>query len=116
MLPSPLLLEVTLVLAGTSPTLPELSMLPRERLRPRLMLRLTPPCSTPPTVTDSPMPVTTPTLPTVATPATTDWDTLTTLPQLLPPTLLPPPLSLPQLSLLPPQSPLATPRSAPPPP
>merc|ERR1712051_931059 len=40
--PSPLSLEATLPLDVTSPTLPESSMLPRGRLRLRLMPRLTP--------------------------------------------------------------------------
>merc|ERR1712079_744892 len=106
-------LEVTLVPAATSPTLPESSTSPRGLLRLRLMPRLTPPSSTPPTATDShPMLDTTDWLttdllgtptPTVPTPTTTGSDTLTT----------PPPL-LPQLSLLP--WPPATARSAHPPP
>merc|ERR1712127_495451 len=44
LLPPPPSLEATLLLDATSPTLPELSMLPRGRLR--LMPRLTPTCCT----------------------------------------------------------------------
>merc|ERR1719229_1872051 len=118
-LPSPPSLEVTLVPAATSPTLPESSMSPRGLLRLRLMPRLTPPSSTPPTATDShPMLDTTDWLTTdllgIPTPTTTGSDPLTTPPPLLLlPLSLPPPL-LPQL-LLPPWPP-ATARSAPPPP
>merc|ERR1712203_896493 len=90
--PSPLLLEVTLLPAVTSPTLPESSMSPRGKLR--LMPRPTP--TMPMVTTDSDTPDT----PVWAMPAMLDTLTLTTTasatattPTLLPPLpLLPPPL------------------------
>merc|ERR1712024_342979 len=103
-----------LELADTSPTLPELSMLLRERPRLSQRLRLTLTLSTPPMGTDSPTPDTlatpttmppTTTLPTV--PTTTAWDTpLMPLPlsrplRLRPPLSRPSPLSRLPLSWLP---------------
>merc|ERR1711890_114606 len=87
LLPPPLLPEATLLPDAMSPTLPELSMLPRGRLRPRLMLMLTPTCTT--ADTDTPVWATTMVL-----------DTLTT-PESSPPLPLPPSISEVLLLLLP---------------
>merc|ERR1719328_100384 len=108
---SPLWLEDMLVLADMLPTLLESSMLPRERLRLRLMPRLTQLSSTLPmdtldTLTTMDM-LDTPTAPPTHTPMDTPMPMaamLMLLPQLSPPLLrlpqLSPPLLLPQLLLL----------------
>merc|ERR1712203_1024880 len=94
--PSPLLLEVTLLLAVTSPTLPESSMLPRGKLR--LMPRPTP--TMPMVTTDSDTPDT-PDTTVWAMPAMLDTLTLTTTASATAttPTLLPPLPLLPLPSL-----------------
>merc|ERR1712203_722480 len=94
--PSPLLLEVTLLLAVTSPTLPESSMSPRGKLR--LMPRPTP--TMPMVTTDSDTPDT-PDTTVWAMPAMLDTLTLTTTASATAttPTLLPPLPLLPLPSL-----------------
>merc|ERR1712098_872635 len=84
--PLPPLPEDTLLLDVMSPTLLELSMLPRGRLRLRLMLRLIPTCSTADSDTldtpDTDMLVS-------PTPDTLVWDTTTVLDTLITPDRLP---------------------------
>merc|ERR1711936_423535 len=96
---SPLLLEVTLLLAVTSPTLPESSMSPRGKLR--LMPRLTP---TMPMVTTDSDTLDTPDTTVWAMPAMLDTLTLTTTASATAttPTLMPPPPTPSALPGLPP--------------